>query len=117
MGERYNGWTNYETWAVALWIDNDQGSHEYWRERARECCRQNEEQAGAENDLANDLNDEHEQGKDELLAASRRECSVWADLLSAAVSAVNWLEIAHHFIGDVWDEVRAERKEEEPEEE
>ena len=23
---RYNGWTNYETWNVALWLGNDQGS-------------------------------------------------------------------------------------------
>ncbi len=21
----YNGWTNYETWQCALWLDNDQG--------------------------------------------------------------------------------------------
>ena len=32
--KRYNGWTNYETWAVNLWIDNDQGSYTYWREQA-----------------------------------------------------------------------------------
>ena len=24
LGESYNGWTNYETWLAALWIDNDQ---------------------------------------------------------------------------------------------
>ena len=24
MGEKYQGWTNYETWLAALWIDNDQ---------------------------------------------------------------------------------------------
>src|SRR5215472_14793526 len=23
MSEGYNGWTNYETWNVALWLDND----------------------------------------------------------------------------------------------
>ena len=23
----YNGWTNYETWNVALWMDNDYGNY------------------------------------------------------------------------------------------
>ena len=32
----YNGWVNYETWLVNLWMDNDQGSQEMWREHARE---------------------------------------------------------------------------------
>lgn len=29
---KYNGWKNYCTWAAALWIDNDQGSYNYFRE-------------------------------------------------------------------------------------
>ena len=34
--KEYNGWYNWETWCVNLWMDNDQGSHEMWREIARE---------------------------------------------------------------------------------
>ena len=29
----YNGWENYETWNVALWINNEEGLYEF----AREC--------------------------------------------------------------------------------
>ncbi len=31
----YQGWKNYETWAVALWLDNDRASYEYCRDEAR----------------------------------------------------------------------------------
>jgi hypothetical protein len=35
----YQGWRNYETWAVALWIDNEITNFHYWREIARNCQR------------------------------------------------------------------------------
>ncbi len=28
----YNGWTNYETWNVALWLGNDEGLYEMARD-------------------------------------------------------------------------------------
>lgn len=31
----YEGWSNYETWAVNLWLENDEGSYRYWCDRAK----------------------------------------------------------------------------------
>lgn len=36
VDETYNGWTNRATWAVALWINNDQG----WQESVYDAVRQ-----------------------------------------------------------------------------
>ena len=33
----YNGWTNYETWNVVLWIENDESIQDYIQEH-EVCC-------------------------------------------------------------------------------
>ena len=33
----YNGWSNYETWNVALWIGNDEGLYHMAKDIARRC--------------------------------------------------------------------------------
>lgn len=109
--KEYNGWYNYETWLVNLWISNEQGSSSYWADRAEEIYERaepakvttKEEQARFE--LADELKREFEDGKDNLLGVDRngtdQSCSVWSDLLGAALSEVNWDEIAGHMIEDV----------------
>jgi hypothetical protein len=105
----YNGYTNYETWAVSLWIDNEEGSHRYWRERASEALEAAQiphymrnltwtKEDQAKRDLADALKDQFEEGEQELLKRSDAQSSVWADLLGAALSEVNWFEIAGNMI-------------------
>jgi hypothetical protein len=99
----YNGWTNYETWNVALWLDNDQGVQEYWNERAEECYRESEagelyrSQTRAEaaaGKLADMLKAEHEEAMPELQG--------WAaDILNAAFSEIDFHEIAAHYLADL----------------
>ena len=38
----YNGWTNYETWNVALWINNDEGLYRNAVRYVQQCERLDE---------------------------------------------------------------------------
>ena len=38
----YNGWTNYETWNVALWLQNDEGLYRNAVRYVRQCERLDE---------------------------------------------------------------------------
>lgn len=96
-GREYNGYTNYETWNVALHIDNDQMQQGYWLARAEELIGESEpgEVLTAEEEaryaLSEELREQHEDGTPEVTG-------VYADLLSAALSEVNWVEIAGQLI-------------------
>ena len=92
---RYNGWTNYPTWNVALWIGNDPGLDEMLREMARDEIDRGE----SENvyNLAARIKDWIRYG-DEM--APDLGASMYADILGWALDHVNWDEIAQHALDD-----------------
>lgn len=92
--KEYNGWYNYETWVTALWLDNEEGVQAERMERVqaivdtepvgrwrREVAQAIE--AWVTEDMIPDLG-----------------ASLAADLMGAALSEVNWEEIADHYIED-----------------
>jgi len=98
----YNGWKNYETWNVALWIDNDQGSYSQRQEMAQDAWDNtdaSEDQETRSNEARNALADSLESWVDEMNPIN--ESSMFADLLSAALREVDWHEIAENFLEDV----------------
>jgi hypothetical protein len=102
----YNGWTNYETWLVNLWMDNEQGSQAFFREQAREYL----STAQADDvwtktqhawfQFADWLKEYHEEFQPELPG-------VYVDLLGGALGSVNWSEIARHYIEAIEEEANA----------
>lgn len=104
----YNGWTNYETWVVKLWLDNEPHTYEHWTNEARrvkeevkkEYDWQTDKQAQAYT-LAHLLQESLENEYLDILEGANQSASVWSDLLSAAMSEVNWQEIAETYLDDL----------------
>ena len=95
MSEKYNGWANYETWNASLWMDYDD---EYWQERIDEL---KDEHTDEEEDIdrravVGNLADELKSQIDER--APDLGSGMFADILGAGLSAIDWHEIADHMV-------------------
>ena len=83
----YNGWTNYETWLVNLWIQNNQSLHAQLHDMVVTV----DTLFAAKEILEAWLDNEYDLTK-EVLGPG-----LFADLLRGAVAEVNWYEIAKNW--------------------
>lgn len=103
----YNGWTNYPTWAVNLWLSNDEGLYNATRELVAAPI----DLLGAESSYS--LVEPAQRRR--LVAANRLRhwvrdelapdlgATFAADLLGYALDEVDWFEIAEAWLEDVPD--------------
>ena len=91
----YNGWPTYETWLVALWLDNDEASYDWSRDVVRH---------------ARDLYDAAEELKGfvEELNPLADNATLFSDLLNSALSEVHWVEIAQAYKQEIEEEEKAD---------
>jgi hypothetical protein len=93
MCEQYNGWVNYETWNMALWLGNDQGLQEE--------CERMTNMAATVGELATMLESFCEEmflGED--TDAGKLTAGPASDLLTHAWGKIDWYEIADHYWQD-----------------
>ena len=87
MSEGYNGYTNYPTWATALWMDNEPASNEFLFELANR-----EPVHDAERVELLAKADHLEEYVKEMLLDDEPN-GLGYDLLTHAIDVVNWREI------------------------
>lgn len=90
----YNGYVNYETWCVCLWIDNDCASQSYWADRAQEILKDTDSRQEAIYQLGRELQELHEEERTALIG-------VYGDLLMHALAQVEWAEVAENCMADI----------------
>jgi hypothetical protein len=99
----YNGYANYATWCVALWVDNEEGSQAGALEMAREAFEVAEDPGtwgypdqGQERAAVRIL---EERLKHRLSDVGRPKLrGMYSDLLGWALESVDWQELAEHWL-------------------
>lgn len=91
----YNGYKNYETWAVNLWIDNDQGMADELQDMAHH--------AKNVHALADAI-----KGWIEDMNPLSGQASLWSDLMNGALSEVDWHELAENALEGFEEEEETE---------
>ena len=106
--QKYNGWTNYETWLCNMWFDNFDFTD--MMDMFDNC----EDNCDVLDIIENYIKEYVEEFVEYSLSPSLQHAFIH-DMLNAAISEIDWRDIAEHYVDDVVDElelIRDDQKEE-----
>lgn len=111
---KYNGWTNYETWCVSLWLGNTEAQYRDMQRLARTAW----QDAPRSTEMKTWNWSREEAARCHLAKALRTyienenpsaTSSLFTDLTNAALAEVNWPEIADEYLAEVGQEMKTKQ--------
>jgi|TARA_R100001443_G_scaffold38447_1_gene51938 hypothetical protein len=105
---KYNGWSNYETWNFKLWLDNDQDVHNYIIDEIKKIKAIGYDAETFE--VANFLRSYIDDNMPNLNISTRSQSvhgsmadknGFYSDILNASLRAINTVEIAESYLEDL----------------
>ena len=110
--QTYNGYANYETWLVAVWIDNDQGNIDYWLDVARHHYSISEDRKyfTKKEEAIISLSEDMKEWYSYRVPDSDDIGGLWSDMLYAALGSVDWHELAGKYMEQVLENVEVQQE-------
>jgi len=101
MCEKYEGWTNRETWATNLWLDNDRGLYYTVQEMAREAIlsKDEDQEFACSTCLAENLESLFDEAFSDIAEMSQEGLNMLKDI--GSLYRVNWHEIATNILSEL----------------
>lgn len=103
----YNGHTNWATYTIANWLNNQEDENSKWTERAKELL---EEKEYNKSDAISELADELEKDWEDKLAETGHDEGPLYDFMHSELNVVDWQDIAESYFAELevfvaqWDD-------------
>jgi hypothetical protein len=105
--QTYNGYSSYETWLVAMWIDNDQANIDYWMDVAKHQYNSAKDQKyfTKKEEAIISLAEYMKEYYEDRMPESDDIGGFWSDMLHAALGSVDWHELAGKYMDQALESV------------
>ena len=102
--KKYNGWTNYETWNLKLWLDNEEYWHNDMTSQA-DVYATDQDKNTAVSDMVDYLKEWVNENTPDLywpddMGGGKITASMFNNILNAGLSEINYYEIAESYIDE-----------------